>query len=43
MSLETDKSEWIKNFVSGLFQTVEKIEQSTDSYLKDLFYLNNRL
>lgn len=44
MSLETDKSEWIKGFVSGLsqaFQTVEKIEKSTESYLKDLFYLNN--
>ncbi|MDR0558765.1 MAG: DUF262 domain-containing HNH endonuclease family protein [Prevotellaceae bacterium] len=44
VSLETDKSEWIKDFVSGLsqaFQTVEKIEKSQESYVKDLFYLNN--
>jgi uncharacterized protein with ParB-like and HNH nuclease domain len=42
--LETDKSKWIKGFVSGLsqaFQTVEKIEKSTNSYIKDLLYLNN--
>jgi uncharacterized protein YkvS len=41
---ETDKSEWIKDFVSGLsqaFQTVEKIEKSTNSYIKDLLYLDN--
>jgi hypothetical protein len=41
---ETDTSKWIKDFVSGLsqaFLTVEKIEKSTDSYVKDLFYLKN--
>lgn len=43
-NLKTDKSAWIKKFISGLsqaFQTVEKIETSEDSYTTDLRYLNN--
>lgn len=43
-SLTTEKSVWIKDFVSGLsqaFQTVEKIEKSEESYTKELRYLNN--
>jgi uncharacterized protein with ParB-like and HNH nuclease domain len=43
-SLETEKAVWIKEFISGLsqaFQTVEKIEKSTESFTKDLLYLNN--
>jgi uncharacterized protein with ParB-like and HNH nuclease domain len=43
-SLTTEKTAWIKEFVSGLsqaFQTVEKIEKSTESYTIDLRYLNN--
>ena len=43
-SLISEKSDWIKDFVSGLsqaFQTVEKIEKSEESYAKDLRYLNN--
>lgn len=37
-------SDWIKNFVSGLshaFQTVEKLEKSTDFDMNNLNYLNN--
>jgi len=43
-SLTTEKAVWIKEFISGLsqaFQTVEKIEKSTESFTKDLLYLNN--
>ncbi len=43
-SLDKDKTEWIKEFLSGLsqaFQTVEKIEKNTDSYTMDLKYLRN--
>lgn len=43
-SLTTDKTVWIKEFVSGLsqaFQTVEKIEKSDYRYTRDLLYLNN--
>jgi len=43
-SLTTEKSGWIKEFISGLsqaFQTVEKIEKSTENFTKDLLYLNN--
>lgn len=43
-SLKTEKANWIKDFISGLsqaFQTVEKIEKSTESFTKDLLYLNN--
>lgn len=43
-SLTTEKTAWIKEFISGLsqaFQTVEKIEKSTESYTIDLRYLNN--
>lgn len=43
-SLANDKTIWIKEFISGLaqsFQTIEKIEKSTDSYTTDLHYLNN--
>ncbi|MCC6724062.1 MAG: DUF262 domain-containing protein [Saprospiraceae bacterium] len=43
-TLETGKADWIKDFVAGLsqaFETVEKIEKSTDSSIKDLFYLGN--
>lgn len=43
-SLTTEKSAWIKDFVSGLtqaFQTVEKVEKSEYSYTQDLLYLNN--
>jgi len=43
-SLETEKAVWIKEFISGLsqaFQTVEKIEKSSESFTKDLLYLNN--
>lgn len=39
-----NKIDWIKRFVSGLsqaFNTVEKIELSTDSYIIDLHYLKN--
>lgn len=39
-----NKIDWIKRFVTGLsqaFNTVEKIEQSTDSYINDLRSLNN--
>ncbi len=39
-----DKLRYIKDFVSGLqmaFQTVEQIENSNNSYVKDLHYLNN--
>ncbi len=42
--LTIEKVVWIKNFISGLsqaFQTVEKIENSEESYTKDLRYLNN--
>jgi hypothetical protein len=40
---ETEKAIWIKEFISGLskaFDTIEKVEQSTDSYTRDLLYLN---
>lgn len=40
----TDKTEWIKEFLSGLsqaFQTVEKVEKSTEGYTMDLKYLRN--
>jgi uncharacterized protein with ParB-like and HNH nuclease domain len=43
-SLAGDKTSWIKEFVSGLsqaFHTVEKIENSDESYTKDLLFLNN--
>lgn len=43
-SLTGDKTSWIKEFVSGLsqaFHTVEKIENSDESYTKDLLFLNN--
>ena len=43
-SLATDKTVWIKEFISGLsqaFQTVEKFERSEFSFAKDLRYLNN--
>lgn len=39
-----EKAIWIKEFISGLaqaFQSVEKIEKSTESITKDLLYLNN--
>ena len=39
-----DKINWIKGFIMGLvsaFNTIEKIENSQDSYIKDLRYLNN--
>lgn len=39
-----DKLQYIKEFVLGLqmaFQTVEKIENSDNNYVKDLHYLNN--
>lgn len=39
-----NKIDWIKGIVTGLsqaFNTVEKIEQSTDSYISDLRSLNN--
>lgn len=39
-----NKIDWIKRFVTGLsqaFNTVEKIELSTDSYIIDLHYLKN--
>lgn len=41
---ETDKTKWIKEFVSGIsqaFDTVLSVKQSDYSYIKDLFYLNN--
>ncbi len=40
----TDKTNWIKEFISGLsqaFQVVEKFEKSEFSFAKDLRYLNN--
>jgi len=43
-SLTTDKTEWIREFISGLsqaFQTVETFENSEFSFAKDLRYLNN--
>lgn len=43
-TLTGDKTSWIKEFVSGLsqaFHTVEKIENSHESYTKDLLFLNN--
>jgi hypothetical protein len=43
-SLKTDKPQWIKDFVSGLsqaFHTVETIEKSSDSTIRDLLFLNN--
>lgn len=43
-SLTTEKAVWIKDFISGLsqaFQTVEKIEKSTESFTRDILYLNN--
>lgn len=43
-SLTGVKTSWIKEFVSGLsqaFHTVEKIENSDESYTKDLLFLNN--
>lgn len=44
IALATDKTIWIKEFISGLsqaFQTVEKFENSEFSFAKDLRYLNN--
>ncbi|MBI1228066.1 MAG: DUF262 domain-containing protein [Bacteroidetes bacterium] len=43
-TLETGKADWIKDFVAGLsqaFETVERIEKSDNSSIKDLFYLGN--
>ena len=43
-SLSTDKTSWIKEFISGLsqaFHTVEKFEKSEFCFAKDLRYLNN--
>jgi uncharacterized protein with ParB-like and HNH nuclease domain len=43
-ALTSDKTSWIKEFVSGLsqaFHTVEKIENSEEGYTKDLLFLNN--
>lgn len=43
-SLTNNKTDWIKNFTSGLskaFNTIEKIEKSEESFTKDLRYLNN--
>lgn len=40
----TDKTVWIKDFMSGLsqaFQSIEKVEKSENSYTNDLHYLNN--
>ncbi|HQK40168.1 MAG TPA: HNH endonuclease family protein, partial [Flavobacterium alvei] len=39
-----EKTEWIKNFVSGIsgaFDTVLKVKQSDDSFISDLRYFNN--
>lgn len=41
---ETDKTKWIKEFVSGIsqaFDTIFKVKQSNYNYIKDLYYLNN--
>jgi len=43
-ALTTDKTVWIKEFITGLsqaFQSVEKIETSKESSIIDLRYLNN--
>ena len=43
-SLNNEKTEWIKSFISGLskaFNTIEKIEKSEESFTQDLRYLNN--
>ncbi|MBF8964288.1 DUF262 domain-containing protein [Pontibacter sp. FD36] len=42
--ISENKAEWIMGFISGLaqaFQTVEKIERSTNSHIRDLRHLNN--
>lgn len=44
LSEQENKIEWIKNFVSGIasaFETIYKVKNSTYSYIRDLFYLNN--
>lgn len=43
-SLTNNKTDWIKNFTSGLskaFNTIEKIETSEEGFTKDLRHLNN--
>ncbi|MDP2903163.1 MAG: DUF262 domain-containing HNH endonuclease family protein [Methylovulum sp.] len=43
-SLTTEKGAWIKEFVSGLsqaFNSVEKIETSSENNVQDLLYLNS--
>lgn len=42
--LTTNKTKWMKDFISGLaqaFKTIESIEKSSDKFINDLLYLNN--